>query len=358
MEIKAEVNRGKTMKKFFSNLKFLRKTALLVSVFIFIVSTFISCGQSNTKYSFFSMDTIISLNLRGYESGKAAEEIEKETLRLENMLTRTADSPVSRFNRSDNGTPVTDEIAEIIGIAHDVYKLSSGKYDITIAPLVELWNITKAGDGWTPPDSEKISELLGLIDFSKISLENDFLSKSSKEISVDLGSIGKGYALGAAAEIADSEYKLTGTLSFGGNVAIVGNYPDGCKVGIRNPFNTDSIFCTLLINKGIIAVSGGYERYAEYEGERYHHILDPETGYPAVSDIACSVVWVKGLSASDGAFCDALSTALFILGSEKASELMSGDKFSDIGYLLILNDRTVISSENLTSKVTLIEKID
>ena len=155
-------------------------------------------------------------------------------------------------------------------------------------------------------------------------------------------------------------------LSYGGNVAVFGKKPDGSafSVGVKDPFDPSSLTGKLSIRSGIVAVSGGYERYVDYNGKRYHHIIDPATGYPSESDLASAGIWVSVSSPEAGAAADALSTACFVLGAEKSMELYDSEEFKnyakslgcEFGFMFIKADGTLVMTDNISEIYTTFEK--
>lgn len=273
-------------------------------------------GDANLTDSRYLMDTIVTLQLpSGSETAlESAFELAKQ---IENSISRTmGGSDVYRFNNGERGFSLNPHTAGVVKTALDIYKLSGGAYDPTIEPLVTLWNIT-GGDAVIPSDAE-IAEAMAKVDAGKLSFENGVLLCTDSETSLDLGGVGKGYACQAVCEYLVSAGVPYGVVSFGGNVGVFGQKPEGgdWKIGVRDPDDSAGVVGYLYIDSGYVSVSGDYERYFELDGVRYHHILDPSTGYPARSGLRSVAVW-----SYNGAEADALSTALFVMGAEASLEL-------------------------------------
>lgn len=293
------------------------------------------------------MDTIIYYNVAHDGADELLDACEAATAALEASLSATmAESEVFRFNESADGIALSDDTAALVGLALEIHGVLPA-YDITVAPLVSLWNVAHAGDGWTPPSDDDIASALALVGAERLTLADGVLSKPDADIAIDLGGIGKGWALGKAASLIDAAGSY-GTVSFGGNIAVIGTKADGSdwRVGVKNPADPTHLCAKLDISSGIVAVSGGYERYAEYDGKRYHHILDPQTGYPSDSDLASAAVWVPGIDERSGALCDALSTALFVMGREAALGFYESGVY-EFEALLIGADGTITATGGL-----------
>lgn len=337
--------------------------AILVCVMCF------SCGKSTRgSFTLFSMDTLLEVAMFDPDDMKKSEsDCSSEASRLEKLLSATiAGSDVSRFNSSESGVFVSDETAVCVDIANAVRELSGGAFDVSVAPLVRLWNISHAQDDWTPPSDADISDRMRL--FGEVSVEKAdsageesgeafFLSKNKSGTEIDLGGVGKGFACGKLAGLL-SEGGSGGVLSFGGNVAVFGEKPDGSdfSIGVKNPSAPDELIGKLTLRSGIVAVSGGYERFAVCAGKTYHHIINPSTGYPSESDLASAVIVTDVSTPEAGAAADALSTACFVMGSEKTREMFASEVFKrfaeslgcNFGYLLIKNDLSISVSDSLS----------
>jgi thiamine biosynthesis lipoprotein len=139
-------------------------------------------------------------------------------------------------------------------------------------------------------------------------------------------------------------------LDFGGNIYAMGKKPDGSdwRVGIRLPIiGEDGVVCAVEVSDISVVTSGGYERFFETAGDIYHHLLDPETGYPARSGLLSATV-ISGVSA----VADGLSTACFVLGFEKGAKLLEENGYEGI---FIGEDRVVHVTEGLRSAVTIMD---
>ncbi len=279
----------------------------------------VSCQKdAKQEKNFFLMDTPITVTL--YTDKKTAEPIFnacRDLLReLDALWSRTqTDSDVGRFNTSDDAHDLDPRTAALIAQATDVSTKTNGAFDITVAPLVNLWQSSE--EKGTLPTEQELQTALALVGVTHLNLTDNTLVKTDKDVQIDLGGIGKGAAISALISYLESYDGVHGGLvSFGSNVAVFGAKPDGnpYRIAIKNPQTEGGYAGVLNLKAGqILSVSGDYERYYTVNGEKYHHILDPNTGYPAQSGL-CSVAVI----CSDGALADALSTALFVMGEEHA----------------------------------------
>lgn len=251
----------------------------------------------------------------------ALESVEEEAGRLEKLLSRfEIESDVSRVNFSagKRSEKLSSETCGIIKRAIRFSEISSGAFDVTVGPLIDLWDYKNAT---SPPGTERIMEALSLVDFREISVSEKELSiKLSREgQSIDLGGIAKGYASDRFMEIFKGWGVRSAFSNIGGNVSTLGAKPDGSpwRVGIRHP-RKEELMGVVETEGDAVVTSGDYERFfIDEEGNRYHHILNPFTGFPAVSGFISATVIAK--SSLDA---DALSTALFVAGLEKGEAIL------------------------------------
>lgn len=330
----------------------MRKIFALILILLLSLSSLVSCGReydfydaaAYSTYSMFAMDTVIDIKLNDAVDESVFKDCESIVHKIENNISRTvAESDIGRLNLSSGErVELTRDTQTLLKLAFDVTEKTDGAFDVTIEPLCSLWNINSAGELFVPPSAVEISETLGHVGVDKFDFDGTGISKIDLGAGIDLGGIGKGYAADATVGYLSS-LGYTGTVSFGGNIGVVGRKNDGSKwnIAVKSPFDADEIIGTVKIYSGFVAVSGAYERYAEYNGEIYHHIIDPETGRPSESDLA-SVAVVS----NDGALADALSTALFVMGSEAAIEFYNGGAY-DFEAILIKNNGEILLTEKL-----------
>lgn len=267
----------------------------------------------------FAMDTVMELTVYGSEDAlKMGENLISE---LEQKLSSTSpDSDIYKVNHSGTGT-VSADTYELLESALKLCDRSKGALDISIYPVVQAWGFTT--DENKVPTKNELAKLLPLVDYNKITLGKNNSVTLDEKMKIDLGSVAKGYTGDRLAKLLSENGIKSAVLNLGGNVHVLGTKPDGApwRVGITNPTGEGYAGAVEVVDKAVVT-SGGYERFFEHNGVRYHHIIDPETGYPAENDLLS--VTIIG---DDGVVCDALSTALFVMGSGKATQFWkeSGD---------------------------------
>lgn len=245
---------------------------------------------------------------------QAAYHAFREMERVEWLLSfQKEDSEISRINRAAGRMPVkvSGETYEIIRRSRTYSENLNGWFDITVGPLSELWGFSGEGDPQLP-DSSTIASLLNLINFRDIELNSAdttvFLPRTGMKI--DLGGIAKGYAIDRGVAALRAEGVNIFLLNAGGDVYVSGlkNGTAEWRIGVKHPRRLQDLIAILELSDAAVATSGDYERYFEQAGKRYHHILDPRSGYPAGN---CRSVTVVAETAEEA---DALATCLFVAG--------------------------------------------
>ncbi len=222
-------------------------------------------------------------------------------------------------------------------------ELTEGKFDITVGSIVKLWNI--GTDYAAVPEDKVIRDTVKLVDYQKLQLKAADHSAMLQEagMKVDLGAIAKGYAADEAGRILREEGVKHAIINLGGNVLTVGGNPNGnqWKIGIQDPFNPRGDYLGIVPSQDkTVVTSGTYERYFEQNGKKYHHILNPETGYPVENNLhSVSIVTEKSI---DG---DGLSTTCLLLGVEEGMKLI--EKLDHVEAIFVTGDKKVYVSSGL-----------
>lgn len=259
------------------------------------------------------------------------------------MDVNDADSDISKINNSVSGVAVKvdEDTARILAAALDAYDYTDGLFDVRLLPVLSLWGFDNGKYG--VPEAEKIADALQSISQGgyTVDTENNTVTRTG-DTQLSLGGIAKGY-LGDVLLAMAREENACALLNLGGNIVLCGNKPDGSlwSVGVKNPLAAGELACSFESEGDrSVVTSGAYERYFEYGGRTYHHIIDPATGYPADSDLLS--VTVIG---EDGTVCDCLSTALFVAGKEKAIGFT--EEFDDFEFILITEGKEILYTDGI-----------
>lgn len=299
--------------------------------------------QASAARDIFAMDTYMSITAYGEKCEEAVDAAEAEIKRLDELLSiGSDDSEVTKINREAGGK-LSEDTSYLVKRALDIHKDTDGAFDITIYPVIKAWGFSS--DILAVPDKNTLKEMLSLVDATKLSYDekNAKLSFGKKGMEIDLGGIAKGYTSDRVIDILKSYGIEHAMINLGGNVDLLGKKVDGSKwrIAVQDPQREDDYIGILSVSDQAVITSGGYERYFEEDGVRYHHIIDPSTGYPANHGLT-SVTIIS----SDGTLADALSTSLFVMGKDKAIEYWQShsDQFDTI---LIDEEGTVYISEDI-----------
>lgn len=294
--------------------------------FLLLLSLLSGCAPEPVSQSFFAMDTVMSVTL--YDGGDTAALVaaQQEVNRLDQLWSRTRpESDVSRLNAAaGSGTPVEvdPDTAALLEQADRAARESGMAFDPVMAPVMDAWGFGATGSESTAvhrvPSQAELDALLPLTrDLPRV--EGTAVSLPLAGQAVDLGGIAKGAAAGHVLEVLTGHGVGSAIIDLGGNITALGEKPDGSpfRVMVKDPRDSEGGICVLSLADGATcSTSGGYERYFEADGQVYHHIIDPSTGYPARSGLL-SVTVVS----QDPYWADAWSTALFVLGAEEALDL-------------------------------------
>ena len=357
-------------------------------IFIFVlavVMTLTTAGcmkdldEPFTKQSYY-FDTICDVTIYSFEDG-VVEVTGEESFRVEaddvineafsfmadceKLLSRTVEgSDVDRINKARGEAVKVDPMTfEIIKKGIEFGELSEGVFDITVGKASVLWDFHESLDGQATssiPNAKELTEAVKHIDYKGIVLdeENMTVRLEDPEMMLDLGGIAKGYIADLAAEKIRSMGVDSAIVNLGGNIEVVGGKPDGVggdpvidfSLGIRDPLSDSGELLGIYPGKDLTVVtSGTYERFIEVDGKKYHHILDPKTGYPTDTDVLqVSIIAGAGHSVD----CDGLSTTCLALGTEKGIELIrrldEAGTYGSIEAIFVTNDGEILYSKDDT----------
>ena len=294
----------------------MKRLAALALLCLFLVGC---SGSTQADKTFFAMDTVMQLQIWGEEADAAAEAVEELLRRLEAQWSATdMESTIGKLNRGLR-IGLRPEELELLDKARQLSERTGGCFDPMLYDVVALWGFYE--DNHRVPTAEQLQQAL-------------------QEERWDLGGVIKGYAGQLAAELLLESGTDRAILNLGGNIQTVGKKPDGTpwQIGIQNPNGGGQVGVLSVEGTASIVTSGDYQRYFEKDGVRYHHLIDPSTGYPARSGVSSVTVICR-----DGMTADALSTALYVMGLERGTELWR--ESDDFEAVFILNDGRIFATE-------------
>lgn len=295
----------------------------------------------------FAMDTVMELTVYSEDETILAEVTERITGLEEKLSVTIAGSEIHTLNTVGESV-LSEDTKELLSEALGLCKSTVGALDISIYPAVKAWGFT-TGE-YRIPGEEELCSVLEKIDYKAVELTGN-TARLSEGMQVDLGSVAKGYTGDVLYVLLKERGVSSALMNLGGNVHALGSKPDGScwRVAVQHP-TKDVYLGVLELSDAAAVTSGGYERYFTGEdGKTYWHIIDPATGAPADSGLSSvTIVGKRGL------VCDALSTALFVMGLEKATEYWKSE-VQEFEAIFVTVDEKVYITEGLQECFTLAE---
>lgn len=296
----------------------------------------------------FLMGTVVTVKIYDEGKGKVLDPVFKRIRVLADATTAEENekqSEISEINRNAGVKPVrvSEDILDMLKIGRHFSDQSGGKFDLSIGPLSRLWHIGFP-DARKPKQSE-IDRVLPLIDYKKVVVneKKHTVFLKGKGMKLDLGAIAKGYITDQAVAVLKAHGVHSAIVDLGGNIFVLGDSPRGGEwtVGIQNPFSPrGEIVGKIRESDKTIITSGIYERYLKVGGKTYHHLLNPDTGYPLNNDIAgVSVVTSRSVNG------DALSTTLFAEGVQAG--IRNAEKMKDVEAIFVTRDKKIYITSGL-----------
>lgn len=314
---------------------------LCTSLFLLLGFSLISCRKTTadpiTRTSF-KLNTVVTVTIYDSTDMSLLDKAMDLCDYYENILSRTRmESEIYQINQGIK-TELSPETEELLEIALSYSQLSGGLFDPSIGPISSLWDFHSEQP--KVPDDALIQAALPLVNAEKIRLSNHNIAMD-EGMMLDLGAISKGYIADHIKEYLIEQGVKSAVIDLGGNVLCIGNRPDGTpfQIGIRQPFaDADTAATALSITNQSVVTSGIYERCFEQDGILYHHLLDPNTGYPCENELASVTIICE--RSVDG---DALSTSCFLMGMEKGMELINS--LADVHAIFITREGTLYYSD-------------
>jgi len=319
------------IKSIFKKTSFLRKGVLGMAatfVVLFLIGIFLgrSCESEpeNYRQTQILLGTVVDIQIRNADEKLSAEAIKEafaEVKRIDDLFTTYSEaSPIWKFNNAaDSIISVDDEIYSLLVLCDSITKISAGCFDVSLDNLTKIWGFYSNNPQL--PAKTQIDSALLVSGWKHIKLAGDNKISKQKKVGLNFGAIAKGYAVDKAIDILRDAGIKEALVNAGGEIKAIGN---DWIVGVQHPREPNAIIKKIKLDEMSVATSGDYENYFEEGGIRYHHILDPGTGYPA-REIQSVTVLHK-----NNAFADGLATAVFVMGIEKGLELIEKLKETEV----------------------------
>ena len=326
----------------------MKKSVTLLLALLLLLSLLPGCGgqAEQVTRTDYLLDTVVTLTLYGATEADLNAAFQ-EIRRLSDHLDAYAPfSDLGWLQAAAGLKPVTvaSETMELLVFAKDMYERTGGYLDVTVGPLIDLWDI---GNGGHYPTEAELTAARGLLGMDDLILDeaNGTAYLARPGMRVDLGALAKGYIADKVKALLLDRGVKSGVIDLGRNILLSGEKPGGAafSIGVQSPMNSGDLLRVLALKDKSLVTSGTYERYFEHEGKRYHHVLDPFTGFPADQDLLAVTI----LSDSS-LWGDALSTACLLLGVEQGMALV--DSIPDAEALFVRTDGTVVTSAGFPQK--------
>ena len=320
----------------------------LIIVFILMVLVGIYYIDSNKKVSydknFFYMDTYINIKINTNLSKNKVEDIfnkcdsiYKKYQKLTNSYDTTSDLYKLNNNTTDDIITIDNDLYDIINLSLKWNKKTSGNFNINMGSVIKIWKSYRDNNSGIPTYNELLNS--GSTNINDIILLEDNKIKNGN-FNIDLGGVAKGYATGKVNDYLKSIGIKDYIINAGGNVVVGKKTNSIYNVGIENPESKGDVYTVIKANNKAVVTSGGYERFYEYNGIRYHHIIDPSTLFPVNNMQSVTVV------ANDSALADILSTSLFLMKPNDAIKYV--ETLKDVEIIIYVDKDTILKSKGFS----------
>ncbi|GFZ32400.1 FAD:protein FMN transferase [Clostridium zeae] len=335
------------------------KKILAIGLSMLLIISMVSCSKKDEKVDKYAtkMDTIMHLTAYGPNASKAIDEAFKRVDEIEKIASSSIDtSDVSKINEAAGKeyVKVHPEIVKIIKTSIEYSKISNGAFDITVSPLIKLWGIG-TDEERVPADSE-IKDKLALVGYKNISInEADNSVKLMKAgMAIDLGGVAKGFTADEIVKVFKKYGVNSAIINLGGSsIYTLGEKPDKTlwSVAIQNPRKekNEGNIGIVKLNQGALSTSGDYQRFFIKDGKRYHHILDPFTGYPADAGVMSDTIRIDSSIPDCNMLADILTKVTFVSGIEKGMKII--DSIEGISCMAVTTDFKIYKSSKWDTKI-------
>lgn len=337
----------------------MKKMLIFLMAIVMSLGMLVGCGKKETikpiSKTNLLLGTVVNIKIYDKVEDGIFEQIFDRLSEIESEMSVKIDtSEVSMINKNAGikKVKVSDDTMKVINVGKEYSKLSEGNFDISILPIVRLWNI--GTDKARVPSQEEIEAKKPLVNFKNIEIYKDTneVMLLKKGMALDLGGIAKGYAADEIVKILEKENVKAAVIDLGGNITVYGSKEgqDKWKIGLQNPYKERNKHLGVLnVKDESIVTSGIYERKFEKDGKLYHHILSPFNGYPVDNDLASVTIVTK-----ESINADSLSTATFSLGLNKGLEFL--ESMDGVEGIFVTKEKKVYITEGLKDTFVLSDK--
>lgn len=310
------------------------KLAGILFLALFFLSGCSSVSDTPISKTATFFDTVITIRIYDKDSEDILDKCLEKCKDYESRFSRTLEgSEIYQLNHAGGQSMVLSaDTVELINLGLKYCELSEGSFDITVAPLDDLWNF-KDNEG-TVPDEASIAEARSHVNYHTVLVDGNTVKLTDPKAQIDLGAVAKGYIADKLKAFMKKEGVKHAIIDLGGNVLAVGSKPGGASfnIGIQKPFaEQGKAITTVKVNDQSVVSSGIYQRYFKVDDKIYHHILNPATGYPCENSLLGVTIICNSSADADG-----LSTTCFVLGKKRGLELINS--ISGVEAVFITSD--------------------
>ncbi len=322
----------------------------LILVFLLFLSLSVLSQEKKYDRTLKLMGSRFDISILASSENEANEYIDSavsEIKRIENIISSwDKNSETTKINNNSGIAPVkvSEELFDLINRSIQISKITDGAFDISYASMDKIWKFD--GTMVKMPSAEVIKKSVEKVGYKNIILDykEQTVFLKLKGMKIGFGAIGKGYAADKAKKLMQNKGVKAGLINASGDLNCWGKQPDGqsWKVGITNPLNKNKIFSSFDIDDRAVVTSGNYEKFIQFDGKRYSHIINPKTGYPASGIVSASVFAAKAELA------DALATSIFVMGTEVGIDMI--DQLNGVECIVIDNKNKIHASKGIQLK--------
>ncbi len=327
-------------------------------ILILVAFSFASCNQSPKKITIYgdAQGTTYSISYYSPNNESLKNAVDSLLLDFDNSLSTY--NPISLITRINNNevVQINNYFQVVFSKSIEISGLTDGAFDVTGGPIFNVW-----GFGHTPRakvDSAGIKELLEIIGYKKVRIENNRLVKDNPQLSLNFNAIAQGYSVDVVADFLKSKGIENFVIEIGGEIAASGQKDDGetWKVGIDKPLedsSTRQLQAIVSLNNKALATSGNYRKFFEIDGQKYSHTIDPRTGYPTLNNLLSVTI-----IADDCLTADAFATAFMVMGYEKSLAFLNSAKNPGLQVYFIYDDKGEIKTYVSEGLINDLEELD
>ena len=320
-------------------------------------------AQEPLRVQWLTMGTVAAVQCADHDAAPRARDLAQAAFDdLDRELSAwKSDSVLAAVNQAagtSNTVTISPSFAKVLGYALATAKESDGAFNPLIGPVMRVWSFNGAASRPSIPDATELSAARALSDWRKVEFAATTTGAEVRllmpDMKIDLGAIAKGYAVDLAWERLKNAGHTNLLIDLGGNLRAIGEAAPrrgGWRIGVRNPFNEKELIGFFILHDGeAVATSGNYERFVEINGIRYAHIMDSRTASPVTGMAGTTIV------APDAMQADALSTTIFVLGSDKGAALLRDHPGCEALWIPDSKPLTVLATPGLAARLTPIGK--